>query len=239
MRTMPAWLVLLCRVILIALIPFILTLTNVRLLLTPYFPRLEYRLPGFPDDPYGLTLVDRLKYTELSRQYLLNDAGLDFVRDIRFPPGVTAPPDSCPYYLDGDCNRFYNDRELKHMVDVKVVVRWALNVWVIGGVLALVAAGLLYSAGEKAALRAGLLGGAGLTLAVLLSIVTYLLLDFGSFFTRFHKVFFEGASWIFLWSDSFIRLFPLRFWQDAFTFIGVATIVEALLIAAWAWYRLR
>lgn len=239
MRTMPAWLAVLCRVILIVFIPVVLTLTNVRLLLTPYFPRLEYRMPGFPDDPYGLSLADRLKYTELSRQFLLNNAGLDFVRNMRFPPGITAPPESCPYYLDGDCNRFYNDRELKHMADVKVVLRWVLNVWALGGVLSLVAAGLLYYFGQKAALRAGLLGGAGLTLALLVSIVTYLLIDFNSFFVRFHQVFFEGGTWTFLFSDSFIRLFPERFWQDAFTFIGAGTIVEALIIAAWAWYKLR
>ena len=239
MRTMPDWLALLGRVILIVLIPVVLTLTNVRLLLTPFFPRIEYRLPGFPDDPYGMTLADRLQYTELSREYLLNNAGIDFVRNFRFPPGITAPAESCPYYLDGDCNRFYNDRELKHMLDVKVVLHWVLNVWMVGGVVALLTVGLLYAFGEKAALRAGLLGGAGLTLALLVSIVTYLLLNFNSFFTNFHRVFFEGQSWIFLWSDSFIRLFPERFWQDTFIFIGAATIVEAVVLAAWAWYRLK
>jgi integral membrane protein (TIGR01906 family) len=239
MRTMPAWLVLTCRLILTVLIPLVLVLTNVRLLMTPLFPAIEYRLPGFPDDPYGFTQADRLKWSEVAINYLLNSEGIRFLGDLRFPQGVTAPPESCQYYLDGDCNRLYNDRELKHMSDVKIVTRWALNVWVISGILVLGAIGLLYYFGQISALRAGLLGGASVTLVLLLGLVAYLLINFNTFFTQFHMVFFEGQTWIFLWSDTLIRLFPLRFWQDAFIFVGGAAILEALGIAAWAWYRLR
>ena len=39
---------------------------------------------------------------------------------------------------------------------------------------------------------------------------------FWNFFAGFHSLFFEGDSWLFLYSDTLIRLFPLRFWQDAF-----------------------
>ncbi len=239
MRTMPAWLVLTCRIILTVLIPLVLVLTNVRLLMTPLFPAIEYRLPGFPADPYGFTQADRLKWSEIAINYLLNSEGINYLGDLRFPEGQTAPPESCQYYLDGDCNRLYNDRELKHMLDVKIVTRWALNVWVISGILVLLAIGLLHYFGETAALRGGLLGGASVTLVLLLSLVVYLLLNFNTFFTQFHMVFFEGQTWIFLWSDTLIRLFPLPFWRDAFVFVGGAAILEALGVAAWAWYRLR
>ena len=110
MRTMPVWLVFVCRVLIIVLLPIALTLTNVRLLLTHAYPAIEYSLPGFPDDPYGLTKVQRIQYANLSMDYLLNSAGIDFVRQFRFPPGVTAPVESQLYYTDGDYNRFYNDR---------------------------------------------------------------------------------------------------------------------------------
>ena len=62
MRTMPVWLVTVCRVVIIVLMPIVLTLTNVRLLLTHVFPQIEYNLPGFPDDPYGLSKDDRIKW---------------------------------------------------------------------------------------------------------------------------------------------------------------------------------
>jgi len=239
MRTMPSWLILTCRIILIALIPIVLTLTNVRLLLTHAFPEVEYSLPGFPADPYGFTKEERLKWSKISIDYLLNDQGIQFLRDLRFPEGVTAPPESCGYYLDGDCNRFYNDRELKHMEDVKVVTTWALRVWALGAILCGLAVAGLYYFGERTALRGALLGGAGLTIAILLSIVLYLLINFNTFFTQFHQVFFEGETWIFLWSDSLIRLFPIRFWQDTFIFVGGGAIIEALIVAGIAWYWLK
>ena len=239
MRTMPAWLVLTCRIVLTVLIPFVLVLTNVRLLLTPLFPAIEYRLPAFPDDFYGFTQADRLKWSVVAIDYLLNNESIRYLGDLRFPDGQTAPPESCQYYLDGDCNRLYNDRELKHMSDVKIVTRWALNVWVLGAVLVLGAMGLLYYFRELAALRAGLVGGSVVTLVLLFGLVAFLVINFNTFFTQFHRVFFEGETWIFLWSDTLIRLFPLRFWQDAFIFLGGAAILEAAAIALWAWNRLR
>jgi uncharacterized membrane protein len=39
---------------------------------------------------------------------------------------------------------------------------------------------------------------------------------FWQFFTLFHELFFTGNSWLFYFSDTLIRLFPIRFWQDAF-----------------------
>ena len=239
MRTMPAWLIVVCRLVIIVLIPVVLVLTNVRLLMTHTFPDIEYSLPGFPADAYGITQADRLKYSKLSIDYLLNDQPIAWLAALRFPEGVTAPAESCSAYLDGDCNRFYNDRELRHMLDVKIVTTWALRLWAVGGILSLLAVGALYGFGERAALRGALLSGAGLTVAILLVLVFFIIASFGTFFTQFHEVLFADNTWTFLWSDSLIRLFPLRFWQDAFLFVGGGAIVEALLIGALAWWGLK
>ena len=48
---------------------------------------------------------------------------------------------------------------------------------------------------------------------------------FWNFFAWFHSLFFTGNSWIFEYSDTLIRLFPIRFWQD--TFLAAAIIVLA------------
>jgi len=239
MRTMPVWLVTVCRLIIIVLMPIVLTLTNVRLLLTHAYPQIEYNLPGFPDDPYGLSKADRIKWANLSMDYLMGSQGIDFVRSFRFPPGVDAPPESCVFYKDGDCNRFYNDRELQHMLDVKVVLWRVLNIWAIAGILTLLAVIGLFYFHEIAALRGALLGGAGVTLVILVAIVTYLSVDFNDFFVQFHGVFFAAGTWTFLFTDSFIRLFPEKFWEDAFTVIGGGAVIEALAIGAWAWWGLK
>ncbi len=53
----------LARIAIVILVPFILIMTLVRLLLTPLFLQIEYRMPGFPLDPYGFTLQDRLQWS--------------------------------------------------------------------------------------------------------------------------------------------------------------------------------
>jgi integral membrane protein (TIGR01906 family) len=239
MKPLPLSLVLTCRILLIVLTPIVLTLTNVRLLMTPAFPQIEYNLPGFPSDLYGFTKEDRLKWSKVAIDYLLNNAGIEFLAELRFPEGQTAPPESCGDYTTRDCTYLYNDRELRHMVDVKNVTRSALWVWGVGGALALLSAGALFYAGEWAALRAGLLWGAGITLVFYLGIILYIAVNFNALFVQFHQVFFEGGTWLFLWSDTLIRLFPVRFWQDAFIFIGAASIGEALVIGAGAWFGLK
>ncbi len=95
------------------LVPVVLILTNVRLLLTPLFVSVEYSTPGFPDDPYGFTREERRRLAEIARAYLLNDAGPEFLADVRDPNGIAL----------------FNPRELSHMVDVKVLVQAALAVW--------------------------------------------------------------------------------------------------------------
>jgi len=239
MKPMPAWLALTCRLLLIALVPVALTLANVRLLMTPLFPNFEYNLPGFPLDLYGFAKEDRLKWSKVAMDYLLNGAGIEFLADLRFPEGQTAPPESCGDYTTRDCTYLYNDRELRHMVDVKNVTRGALWVWGVGGVMVLLSAGALFYFGERAALRAGLLWGAGITLVFYLGIIAVIAVNFNALFVQFHQVFFESGTWTFLFSDTLIRLFPVRFWQDAFIFIGAASILEAALVGAWAWFGVK
>ena len=67
------------------------------------------------------------------------------------------------------------------------------------------------------------------------ALILFVLVAFTQVFTLFHRVFFEGNTWIFLFSDTLIRLFPIRFWQDAFIFAGVLTFG-----GGWAlWYFLE
>jgi uncharacterized membrane protein len=53
---------------------------------------------------------------------------------------------------------------------------------------------------------------------------------FWNFFAGFHSLFFEGDSWLFLYSDTLIRLFPLRFWQDAFLWAAVIALGGAFAL---------
>jgi hypothetical protein len=54
---------------------------------------------------------------------------------------------------------------------------------------------------------------------------------FWNFFTGFHTLFFEGDSWMFLYSDTLIRLFPIRFWQDAFLWAALLALAGGIGLA--------
>jgi integral membrane protein (TIGR01906 family) len=197
------------------LVPAALVLTAVRILLTPAFVHFEYRTPNFPRDIFGFNLEDRLYWSQIALDYLLNDEGIEFLGDLRFEDG----------------SRVYNERELEHMVDVKNVVAAALNVWYLslGGLLLL---GLwAWRGGWWPDYRQGLGRGGWLTLYIVGSVILFVLVGFGFFFVFFHEVFFDPGTWTFNYSDTLIRLFPERFWRDAFLVIGLISILGGLALA--------
>ncbi len=196
------------------LIPFALIMLGARLLMTPLFLKIEYRMPGFPADPYGFTLEDRLHWAKPSLEYLVNDAELSFLAKLKFDDG----------------RPIYNERELSHMLDVKNVVQRLLRAWFFNlGVLTLV--GLwAWRARQMAAFRAGLSQGGFLTVGLLIALGAFAAVSFWQFFAWFHSLFFEGDSWLFRFDDTLIRLFPIRFWQDAVLDIaGFATLAGLAL----------
>jgi len=196
------------------LVPLALVFLGLRLLLTPLFLQVEYRMPGFPADDYGFTLEDRLAYAPLALDYLLNDAPPSFLADLTFPNGSTL----------------FTDREVSHMLDVKNVVRPAMAVGY-GVWIALLALGAWARwGGWWSEYRAGLRRGGWLTAGLVAVIAVGAAVSFWQFFTLFHGLFFEGESWIFLYSDTLIRLFPIRFWQDAFLMAGVIALGGGLAL---------
>mgnify|MGYP003965320199 CR=1 FL=1 len=197
------------------LTPIILILLGIRILLTPIFPEIEYRMPGFPPDSYGFSQEERLKYAKVSIEYLNNDAGPEFLGDLTFD----------------DDSPLYKDREVSHMLDVKILIQVALKVW--GGAFGLlILLGIWAKLGKwEQAFRLGAKRGGWLTLILTGTLAIIASIDFWEFFAQFHHLFFEGDTWIFLYSDTLIRLFPMRLWQDAFIMEGIIVIGGGLALA--------
>jgi integral membrane protein (TIGR01906 family) len=197
------------------LTPIVLLGLVTRILLTPLFYNVEYRLPWFPPDPYGFTMEDRLHWTAFAWDYILNDADISYLGDLTFEDGSSL----------------YNERELSHMVDVKVVVKAALRVWY-GAVVILTGLGVWAWYGKWwQAYRRGLWRGGWLVIGLVVTIGLFGALAFWQFFTLFHELFFQGDSWLFLYSDTLIRLFPIQYWQDIFLWAGVISVGGALALA--------
>jgi integral membrane protein (TIGR01906 family) len=197
------------------LLPFALSFVGLRLLLTHAFPAIEYHLPSFPPDDYGFTLQERLKYANLSIDYLLNNADISFLGNLTFPDGTPL----------------FNDRELSHMHDVKGVVQPALFVgYAICFYMLGVAAWARWGGWWQEYVR-GIKRGGWFTIGLDAFLGILGATSFWQFFTIFHELFFKGNSWLFLYSDTLIRLFPLPFWEDAFLFVGVLDVAAGLALA--------
>jgi integral membrane protein (TIGR01906 family) len=220
------------------LTPVIIVLSIARMLFTPGFLVFEYHTPGFPSDPYGFTLEDRLQYGFLAVDYLNNSAGIAFLGDLRFPEGQQAPPATCLEMTD--CTHLYTDRELGHMVDVKVVYQSAMHV-VEGSAIFLVLLAIWAWRGHwRFNYLNGLKHGGLLTIILLGLLILFILAAFNYFFVLFHEIFFKAGTWTFLYSDTLIRLFPERFWQDTFLIgAGLSALLGLLFYFGFRRIQLR
>jgi integral membrane protein (TIGR01906 family) len=197
------------------IVPIALIGLGLRVLLSPLFLQVEYNMPYFPPDEFGFTKSDRLKWAPYALNYLTNNADISYLGNLKFEDGKPL----------------YNERELSHMDDVKRVTQGALKVWY----LSLVTLALLgiwaWMGGWGDAYRLGLMRGGWLMVILAVAIGLIALIGiavspnlFFQFFAGFHSLFFEGDSWLFLFSDTLIRLFPIRFWQDAFLWAAVIAL---------------
>jgi integral membrane protein (TIGR01906 family) len=203
--------------IVIALVPVVLLLSATRFLLTPLFVNLEYRTPGFPEDSYGMTQAERLHYAPLALDYLLNNEDVSFLGDQTFPDGTPL----------------YNERELSHMEDVKELTQTVLKVWMLGVALLVATAAAAWRFGAWFDFQDWLSRGGQAAVLVVLVLMVFIGISFDTLFTEFHHIFFEGDSWLFLFSDTLIRLFPIRFWRDVFITLAGLTLLGGA--ALWRW----
>ena len=197
------------------LVPLALIGFAIRILLSPLYYTIEYNMPYFPPDDYGFTKTDRLKWAPYAVNYLTNSADISYLGDLKFDDGKPL----------------YNERELSHMVDVKRVTKGALNAWYVSlALLAVLGAWARFGQWGQD-YRLGLMRGGWLMvgLAVVIGVIVVVGIAvnpniFWNFFAGFHTLFFTGDSWLFQFSDTLIRLFPIRFWQDAFLFAAVIAL---------------
>jgi integral membrane protein (TIGR01906 family) len=204
------------------LTPIALVGLALRILLTPVYYTVEYSMPYFPADTYGFTKADRMKWAPFAVEYLVNSADISYLGDLKFPDG----------------SPLYDERELSHMADVKGVVQGALRVWYVSVVILILLAVTASRGGwmfeYMDALRRGgwWMIGFAITLGVIAG--AGILINpniFWTFFAWFHSLFFTGDSWLFYYSDTLIRLFPIRFWQDAFLAAAIIALGGGLGLA--------
>ena len=214
----------LIQFLLVLALPVVLLVVDVRIVTGHWFVRWEYGKADFPPDPYGLSTAERIPLAQVCVDYLATDGDISLLGDLRLPDGEPA----------------FNQRELRHMFDVQVVYGHLMTACIIAAlVLAGGIAALLASDRTRWRAPTALVRGSALTLGLLGAVSAYMVLSWGEFFTTFHRIFFEGGTWMFEYSDTLIRLFPMRFWMDVAVVIVGLLVVEAIVVGGVGWVWLR
>lgn len=214
---MPRWLPnLLALVITLGTPPF-LVLSNLFVFLTPQYLNFEYSKPDFPQADL-FSPRDRYYYASESIEYERGTRTFEQFQGL----GV------------------YTDRELNHMVDVRVLIAQVGVFHAMDGLLLLV---LLVTLVVQPVLRLhaarAVFNGALLTVGLFALLGLFAGVAFDTFFVYFHRAFFQGDSWLFYYTDSLIQFYPVRFWNDTALYLVGATILEALILGVVGWFWVR
>lgn len=219
MDSMPSKLTKTLKLFFTLLVPILIITTAVRLLATDQYLAFEYGRASFPPDPFGFSNRQR---------FILASTNFHYVR-------AHLPNDEISKQtLNGI--PVYNPREVSHMADVQVVFQSILRVWWVAFILIPLTGFVLWQKGEKKVLASAIQTGGFVTSGLILSIALLALFAWQFWFNTFHLFFFEPGSWLFSYSDTLIRLFPVEFWFDATLMISILSLIGGLFMAFIGWH---
>jgi integral membrane protein (TIGR01906 family) len=203
----------------IVAIPLALISTNVRYLAN------EGRVYTYAFDEYnapaetGIARSELVRASAELRAYFNNNADL-------FNTRVKQKDREVP---------LFNDREVRHLHDVKQLFGWVFHIQEIAFVYILAyVAGVFIWARERSlrALALHTLIGGMLTIAIIAVLGAFAVTGFERAFERFHLIAFNNDLWRFdPRTDHLIQMFPEEFWFDVTMFTGLMTVTEAALLS--------
>ncbi len=209
----------LLKTLIVLALPFSFILGSARLLTTEQYLAFEYGKASFPPDTFGFTQQQRLELAIVNMRYVRDNLPDDTLASETF-----------------DGKPVYSPREVTHMMDVQTAFQTVWRAMWIASIVSLLLGFILCRRGDQAALASAIQSGGLLTVALISSIALLALFAWQVWFDNFHLIFFEPGSWLFDYSDTLIRLFPLQFWMDAtFTISGIS-LISGLLLAFGGWH---
>lgn len=211
---MPDLLIKMLKWFIALLIPLSIMAAAVNLLTSDGFVRLEYARPGFPADTYGFTSDQRFRLASENIHYVRGHLRADaLAREV----------------ING--RKAYDPREVSHMQDVRAVFLRVFATWHAGLFVLVLLALILWLNGETGALARAIAAGGWLTAGLVAGIGLTAILAWQVWFELFHRLFFVPGSWLFSYTDTLIRLFPVQFWSDATLAISGLSLAGGLLAA--------
>ena len=152
-----------------------------------------------------------------------------------------------PLYVEADVNGvrrpLFSEREVLHMADVKELFRLTWRVQGAAVVFLLLAAAVTVAhrrGGAWPTLLGWARNGAVLTGVTTLLIGIFAAVAFGPLFTMFHRLGFRNDFWLLdPRHHLLVQVYPFGFWQEVTLLIGIALLVQAVLLFFVTRYLLR
>jgi integral membrane protein (TIGR01906 family) len=206
------------RWLVVLAMPFFLGLGTIRLVIAWDYPGFEYRriLP----DQFGFTPEERLSLAHGTLEYLRRPEPAEEVifmlEELRLP---------------GSDEPLYNEREISHMLDVKLVADAMKRiVWITGLIVVIGLTFLLLRPETRLFGWRTLMYGGLATVIALAALAVFILIAWNTFFVQFHQLLFPAGTWTFAYTDSLIRLFPEQFWFDIGVIVTVGTLLQGIAV---------
>ncbi len=146
-----------------------------------------------------------------------------------------GPPVSLKVLKGGQPAPLYNDKEMRHLDDVRNLMGWAWSVQLVSLVALIVATAGALVVGRRAGLRwlaKVALGGGLMTVASVVVLGLLALSDFQAFWTQFHILSFSNDLWLLdPRTDYLIRMFPPPFWFQVVMLAGLRSVLVGTALA--------
>lgn len=193
----------------------LLIATPLYLYISPAWVRYEYGRDGFPPSSrFGAE--ERLRLSDANVNYLRGRVSRAELAALRTDSGEVA----------------MRAEEVQHMADVKGVTDGFFVAHGAALALALLSVTAIWRSPRRGWLYLYLRQGIWLVGGLMLLILASSFIDFDTFFTRFHQIFFSAGSWLFWEEDTLIQLYPLPFWIDTIAKLAATILLEAGILYA-------
>ena len=203
------------RFLVILLVPLFIISASFWIIAQPWFINYEYNQITFPPDEFGMSKNER---TQLALKGLssvvLQGEGVTVLKKAHLSDGSPA----------------FNNREIRHMADVRTVVWWLFFVLAYLAALMLTVVSSVWHKLPPQFMAKSLQIGAIATLSLLGLALMGMFFDFDWLFLKFHHLFFEGQTFMFDERDTLLRLYPEKFWFDGTLYVGALSFVSALVL---------
>lgn len=180
---------------------------------------------SFYDETYEE--LETYEYIGMSKEDLMNttDVLLSYMRRERSDMVVMAT-------IKGKHREVFNDKEKLHMIDVNALIKFADTFSSVAYALFVLMLGYVFYKRDTSEWK--IVGKAGLVavtilFAFMIVLVGFILIDFNSFWTLFHKVFFTNDLWLLNpRTDVMIQMFPLEFFYKIVVQIAISYVAFLL-----------